>query len=927
MKYKNVMLKICSMVLVACLSFGSMTVFANPTENVDEVEEENTEAEEIVFPEDAIYLSNAEDIVVLAENCVFDTWSVGKTVVLNNDIDMSDVEFMGIPTFGGAFYGQGYTISGVYMEQDASVVGFFRYLQKDAVVDNLKIEAEIEPEGTSKIVGGFVGNNAGTIKNCVFTGSVNGKEQIGGIAGLNRAMGIIENCIVNGEVYGNHYIGGIVGKNKGVIRQCTNQAKVNTTSSQNTIGLSLDGGMDVSSLTSKESMDSATNIGGIAGTSSGVIRECINQEKVGYTKMGYNVGGIVGSQNGYLVDCINYADVDGSNGVGGIVGQFKPNIVLDFGTNPMNTMSSSMNSMMSSMEKIVDKMEGMDSASLEDSVNFDDDAKNIEDALEAIKNAGKNEDGEVDEDALNAALNDLSASFEKAYDDTSAEAGVGEEATNVSDEMENMMKQMENIMNSVSSMSSMSMEIKDVSRKDTEKNTIAKAYNCVNYGKVAGETYVAGIAGIANTENIIDMEEDIETRGEIGMDSSAEMRLVIRECKNYGTVGANKECVGGIVGYMSIGAVFNGYNVGNVDALSADCVGGIAGNCETVIFESYSKCAISGADYVGGIAGYAVEVLDSYAVVDIAAATEFAGTVIGGTENLPDIDKDLIEGNFYYIVGKDIGGIDGVSYEGVTDKITLEDYLALENLDDMFKTVSVRFVAEDQDDIVMTVGLGKSIDYEDIPTLTVAETDMYDWVLEKPVTYEVLAMGEEEEIIYASDARLSNLLFDQTYEASFERKNMVSQSEQKTEDNKSIVLAIGAFEKNTTVELKDVLAGEAVVSGDDVFENWEVLISNRGIEKLHYRIPAGKDAEALRLYIKNNTGSWEERDFTVEGSFMIFDFTAGDSGFALAEKFVVNPIVVIAIAVVAIVGIGIYMKKKGLKIQFKKKDTKEIVEE
>ncbi|MBQ6812708.1 MAG: hypothetical protein IJP06_06280, partial [Agathobacter sp.] len=85
-------------------------------------------------------------------------------------------------------------------------------------------------------------------------------------------------------------------------------------------------------------------------------------------------------------------------------------------------------------------------------------------------------------------------------------------------------------------------------------------------------------------------------------------------------------------------------------------------------------------------------------------------------------------------------------------------------------------------------------------------------------------------------------------------------------------------------------------------------------------------AEALRLYIKNNTGSWEERDFTVEGSFMIFDFTAGDSGFALAEKFVVNPIVVIAIAFVAIVGIGICMKKKGLKINFKKKETKEIVE-
>ena len=328
---------------------------------------------------------------------------------------------------------------------------------------------------------------------------------------------------------------------------------------------------------------------------------------------------------------------------------------------------------------------------------------------------------------------------------------------------------------------------------------------------------------------------------------------------------------------------------------------------------AFLKVPVGFSILMGGIAGYAVEVLDSYALVDIAAYTEFAGTVVGSTENLPDVDKDLMDGNFYYIVGKDIGGIDGVSYEGITDKITLEEYLALENLDDMFKNVSVRFVAEGQDDVVMTVGLGKTIDYEDIPTLTVAETDMYDWVLEKPVTYEVLAMGEEEEVIFASDARLSNLLFDQTYEASFESKNMVSQSEKRTEDNKSIILAIGAFEKNTTVELKDVLATEAIVQGDDVFENWEVMISNRGIEKIHYRIPEGKDAEKLVLYVKSTTGTWEERNFTVEGSYMVFEFTGNDSGFALAEKIVLNTYVMIGAAVVILGGIVLYLKKKKSK--------------
>ena len=211
----------------------------------------------------------------------------------------------------------------------------------------------------------------------------------------------------------------------------------------------------------------------------------------------------------------------------------------------------------------------------------------------------------------------------------------------------------------------------------------------------------------------------------------------------------------------------------------------------------------------------------------------------------------------------------------------------------------------------LNIGVGETISYEKVPTVAVAETDMYDWVLEKPISYEVLAMGEEEETIYASDARLSNILFDQTYEVDFERKSTVSEGEEKTQENKAVVLAIGAFEKNTKVELKDVLANESIVSGDEVFENWEVNISNRGIEKLHYRIPEGKEAEKLELYVKSTTGTWEEREFFVEGSYLVFEFTGADSGFALAEKFVLSPIaILIAAAVVVVFGGCVFFKKR-----------------
>lgn len=912
MKYNKWLKKVCVLAMVGCMILSLMPVPAYAEPANDET------VETVAIPEDAIYLSTAEDISALAENCIDDDWSIGKTVVLSNDIDMTGVEFYGIPTFSGTFLGQGYTIRGIYMEQSASVVGVFRYTQKTAVIDNLKIDATIQPEGTSLYVGGIVGSNAGTIKNCTFTGTVSGKEQIGGIAGLNKAASVIENCTVSGVVYGNHYIGGIAGENKGVIRQCTNMAKVNTEVEHNSIGMDLN--MSISSLTSSESMDTATNIGGIAGTSTGVIRECVNKENVGYKKMGYNVGGIVGSQNGYVVDCINYAKVEGSDGVGGIVGQFKPNIVLEFGPDPMETMQNKMDSMMNSMKDMTSGLGEFEFALDDGSVDMESELNGIKEALESLENSKDPETGEFDSDILDSVLNDFSDSFDEIYEEGMEIEDITE-SLDISSKMDDMKAQMENMMSSMedmmSSMEDMSMEIsiEDVSRYDKESDTIGKVAGCINYGEVAGENAVGGIAGNCDSEMLMS-EEDIETYGDTSANVSGSIRLVLRNCKNYGTIAASKDYAGGIAGQMVQGAILSCYNIGNMDALAADYVGGIAGNCDTYIVNCYSKSILAGANYVGGIAGRGVEVFNCYSFVDIAAGTEFVGSILGSTDELPGSGDSLISGNYYYHVGKDRGGIDGVNYKGATARIGLDDYLALESLDDMFKTVTVRFVVEGQEDVVKTINVGENISLDETPILTVEEGDMYDWVFVKPVTSETLGMGEEEEIFYISEERLSNILFDQTYEAEVEAKHMVVQGEEMTEDNHAIILAIGAFDKNTSIKLSDMLAQESVVNDVNVKVNWEVSISNIGVEKLHYRIPDGMDEDGILLFVKDADGNWVEREYTVEGSYIVFEFVDGEMGFALAETSNAggNIIIIAIIAVVAIIVVVVLLRKRKQRV-------------
>ena len=225
-------------------------------------------------------------------------------------------------------------------------------------------------------------------------------------------------------------------------------------------------------------------------------------------------------------------------------------------------------------------------------------------------------------------------------------------------------------------------------------------------------------------------------------------------------------------------------------------------------------------------------------------------------------------------------------------------------------------------DAEMAVGVGENLALEEIPVLEVEDNEMYSWVYVKPVTSETLGMNETEEVLYLSEQRLTGILFDQTYEAEFEAKHMVSQGEEKTEDNHSIILAVGAFDKNTTITLTDMLANENVIDKVTLKENWQVTISNIGVKKLHYRIPTDMQADKIQLFVKDASGTWTEREYIVEGSYIVFDFAESETGFALAETSNSGLYVeIIAAAVIVVIIIGVVVSKKRKQRVVKKGNT------
>lgn len=290
----------------------------------------------------AIHIKTQEDLEELAENCRLDTWSQGKTIILDNDLVLDDTadEFLPIPIFGGTFEGNGHTISGLSLDGENSRIGLFDTVQAGGAIKSLSVVGQVSSGGDGDTVGGLAGINYGKLISCSFDGTVQGKVSVGGLVGINESTGQIVNCRFQGSVTGEHYVGGIAGQNTGSLVRCENHGEINTTAVEVSVDIS-----DISMLRTTESVPAGTDIGGIAGFSSGVIQNCENQGSVGYEHMGYNVGGIVGRQSGYLDGCKNVGTINGRKDVGGIAGQLEPQVTLRYSEDLLDKLFSELDTL------------------------------------------------------------------------------------------------------------------------------------------------------------------------------------------------------------------------------------------------------------------------------------------------------------------------------------------------------------------------------------------------------------------------------------------------------------------------------------------------------------------------------------------------------------------------------------------------------
>ena len=119
--------------------------------------------------------------------------------------------------FTGNFNGQGFQILNLTIDKPlANNQGLFGVIDSKGIINNVNL-VNVKISGNNN-TGAVAGISYGTITNCCSTGSVNGKDYVGGLTGLidigdDIINSEITNCYSTCNVTGTNYVGGVAGGN------------------------------------------------------------------------------------------------------------------------------------------------------------------------------------------------------------------------------------------------------------------------------------------------------------------------------------------------------------------------------------------------------------------------------------------------------------------------------------------------------------------------------------------------------------------------------------------------------------------------------------------------------------------------------------------------------------------------------------------
>ncbi|MHC4125852.1 MAG: GLUG motif-containing protein, partial [Planctomycetota bacterium] len=236
--------------------------------------------------------------------------------------DTSSDWFFHGTNFTGVFNGAGFKVTNLTIDTAGAgnnYLGMFGYIGSGGRVNNLTAEdVNITGGNGSRYLGGLVGANDGTIRNCYAIGSVTGRNESGGLGGLAGGnSGTIRNCYATGSVTGDEYLGGLVGYTcNGTISNCFSTSQVTGDEYLGGLVGYNDYWAIISNCFSTSQVTGDEYLGGLVGYNSerATVNNCYS---TGPITGDVYPGGLVGYNYGTISDCfwdVNTSCLDTSDG-------------------------------------------------------------------------------------------------------------------------------------------------------------------------------------------------------------------------------------------------------------------------------------------------------------------------------------------------------------------------------------------------------------------------------------------------------------------------------------------------------------------------------------------------------------------------------------------------------------------------------------
>ena len=593
--------------------------------------------------------------------------------------------------------------------------------------------------------GGIAGYNAGTIRgseNRAIVGYQHVGYNVGGIAG--RSCGYITDCENSGAVYGRKDVGGICGQMEPYVEMQLSESTLSKLQTQLN---------ELSTLVDKAADDADGGAGGISsslGSMSNLVKNAT--DSVSDLKVNIDANGSLLGQGG-------------ANGSAGIT-VTPPNVSVDGGLGHGSGLDISLEPGSISIDHGSGAGAGV-------SVDGEPGGLDIGSDLTAggLLSGNAQIVAAPDLGNLNSAIGGLSGQISRLNGAISGTVG------QLADDMRQINKKFGEITDTLDTAisdaaSNVGDVITDASAIDVDLITLGKVHDSRNTAYVDGDISVGGIAGSMAIEYSYDPEDDVTSDLSADYKRQYELKAVIQECTNEGAVQSKRSYAGGICGRMDLGLITDCSGFGSVTSNSGDYVGGMAGQTGATVRQSYAKCTLSGAKYVGGIIGAGAEqtvsgasstVSGCYSMVEITNAAQFSGAISGSDAG------DFAEN---YFVSDTLSGLDTVSQTGKAEPITYEALLDVATVPDEMRKLTLKFVADD------TVLKSQSFDYGDS-----LDADVYPEIPEKDGYYGAWDVTE-----------LDDLHFDTTVTAIYTRYVTTVPSEVSRDSGRPVFFVDGSYD-------------------------------------------------------------------------------------------------------------------------------------